>query len=314
MDCKPSLALVLALLMAAPGVAQQVDTQIEQSRRFDQQATPLRDTSAAAGTETFDEVAPSSPGDSDLGTQAILKSQYAAKRWFIFGDLAGFHTNNVALTSRNKFDDQFLVATFGFSYQQKITDQLEADFTIRGATFRYCEFDQLNFTSIDAGAGLTYRIPQLANTTAFLRYNFNDLISEESGDEFFQNHTITAGVQKVFPLARAHAVIVGASAQWGFADPKEAERDEYGVYLGYHVDFTRALQAQVFYRSAYYRYSAKPQREDFNQNVSANLRYKLTSWASLNASASLGFNRSNQDVYDYDVANTGGGLTLEVRF
>jgi hypothetical protein len=102
----------------------------------------------------------------------------------------------------------------------------------------------------------------LRNTTAFLRYNFNDLISEESGDEFFQKpHDHGRACRRSFPLARAHAVIVGASAQWGFADPKEAERDEYGVYLGYSVDFTRALQAQVFYRSAYYRYSAKPRRE-----------------------------------------------------
>jgi hypothetical protein len=312
MDCKPLIWLG-ACLAALPAIAQPVQTQIEQARRFDQQVAPIRATESGSSLGALEETAPSSPGDSDLGTQAILRNQFAPQRWLVFGEIAGYYTNNVALTRRSTFDDYFMVATFGASYRPKITEQLEAEITARGSQFRYREYDQLNFTSLDFGGGLSYRVPQLGGVTLFARYNFNDLISEESGDEFFQNHTITTGAQKIFPLARAHAIVLGAAAQWGFADPEEAERDEYSIYAGYHVELTRSFHADLFYRAAYYRYSAAD-RDDVNQNVSASVRYRLTDWASVNASASFGFNRSSEEVFDYDVINSGGGLAVDVRF
>jgi hypothetical protein len=147
----------------------------------------------------------------------------------------------------------------------------------------------------------------------FLRYNFTDLFSKD-GDSFFQNHTITLGGQKTIPLSRAHAVFAGASAMLGFADPAFSQRDEYSAYAGYHLQATRQLDVDLLYRYGYFVYREEGDRRDHNQAISLGLRFRINDYAALSASSFVGINSSNQDVFDYNVLNGGGGVGLALRF
>jgi hypothetical protein len=172
---------------------------------------------------------------------------------------------------------------------------------------------ELDFTSIDAGAGLTYRPLWLRGSDLFARYNFTDLISASSGQEFFQNHTAVFGAQRTFIFGRAHYAYAGVSAQFGFADPVENERDEYSGYAGYHLQVTRRLQADLFYRGGFFQYSGG-NRQDWNQIVSLSGRYEVTTWLAVTMSAYLTTNRSNRPTFDYDAGNVGGGIGVTMRF
>lgn len=272
----------------------------------------LRDNARESMSREAASVAPSSPGDPDLGEQVILKRREKVRPFTLSADVSGFFTNNAALTNEFKVDDFFLAAQAAVSYQPRITSSLFGEVTVRQGFFRYAQYDELDFDSLNVGGGLTYVLRPLWNTALSVRYNYNRLTDGSEHDEFFRNHTVTVGLLKTFELSKAHYLYAGASAIFAWSDPKPAERDEYGIFGGYRVNLTRALAADAYYRLAYFDYSGG--RDDWNQTLAVALRCNLTRALSVSASASLGFNNSNQNVFDYDVFNAGLSVAGSVSF
>lgn len=306
------VAMLAARLSVSAIAAEPSASQIEQARQFrnTEMATeaPAQTQTAETGTEQT-----VGPEDESFGVQQILKRQERLRPFNVFADASVFFTNNVALTRRDYQHDAFLTATFGASIQRPLTDALTLELTVKGGVFRYDKFTELDFESVDAGGGVSYRLRQLWNLTLFARYNFTDLISGESGDEFFQNHTFTLGAQKTFDLSRAHSIVTGLSGQWGISDPSLAERDEYTAYTGLQVQATRHLESDLFYRLSYFDYREND-RHDINQTITLSVRYTLGDWFSINATSYFGTNSSNQSTFDYDVINIGGGLGASLKF
>jgi hypothetical protein len=106
---------------------------------------------------------------------------------------------------------------------------------------------------------------------------------------------------------------VGAFGMTGFANPDNAERDQGGVFFGYRLMLTRALEADLQYRLAGQFYDGAD-HNDLNQVLSLNLRYRVAPWADVNAFFSFGNNRSDRSVFDYNVLNTGAGVGVSARF
>jgi hypothetical protein len=293
--------------------AQNRDAQIDQSRLLQ---TPVvrgdvntrTATDGAALSELLVE-----PDDA-FGAQRFLKSQQNIRPFAAAAEIFGFKTNNVGLTGTDMQSDEFLVASATFSYRTTLGERAALDFTVRGSAFRYNEFRVLDFNSIDAGFGVTWVPERLGGIAILGRYNFTELFSASDGTGFFKNHTITVGAQKNFVLSRAHYFFAGLSAQAGFADPAAAQRDEYSVYGGYHVDLTQHLEADLSYHYGFFHYREEGSRHDHNQSVTIGLKYNLTDWFSVSATTFFGWNRSNQAVFDYDVVNGGIGLGITARF
>ena len=259
------------------------------------------------------DVAPRSPGDQDLGEQWMLKFKEKEKPFSLFTDFAGYATNNVALTENGTKRDQFLVGQVAASYQPKITANLLAEFTFREAFFRYNHFDQLDFDSQNAGAGLSYLAPNLWNLAFFGRYNYNRVLDAINEDEILTNHTLTAGFQKSFVLSRAHYLYAGYASQFGFANPIAAQRDEHGAYAGYHVNLTRTFQGDFFYRIAVFDY-AKGGRVDLDETINGSFQYYFTKWLYAYTSASLIINNSNKNLLDYNAFNGAVGISANFKF
>lgn len=295
-------------LRAAP-----VESQIEQARQFNEHLQTIKPESQRTGIASG-EVTPNEVEEqSDLGAQVVLKEKEESQKPFsVFADVSGYYTDNVALARTGRLGDGFLVTTFGGAYEPKLTENLTGELSFRGGLFRYDKFSNLDFNSVDAGAGLSYRLRKFYDSTVYARYNFTDLISDDNGDEFLQNHAFTLGIQKIFPLARAHYALLGASAQWNISDPSAARRDEYSIYAAYHVDLTRRISADLGSRTSVYFY--QNERHDFNESLSATLRFKVTKWLSLGATTSFAVNNSNDSVFDYHVFNVGGGVSANVEF
>jgi hypothetical protein len=305
-----SLPALLALCCVTSKAAEPVASRIEQARQFRateaQRDVASRTARATAGNETGVQ-------DESFGVQQILKPQEKLRPFEVFADVSGLYTNNVALTHRGGVSDAFLVATFGLSYERALTRELKAEITLGGGVYRYDKFSELDFESVDATARFTYELTSLADIELFAQYNFSDLISGSSGDEFFQGHTGTIGAQKTFALSRAHGIVTGVSAAFGKTDPSLAERDEYSVEAGYRLQATRHLLSDVTYRYSYHVYS-EGGRRDHNNTVSLTLRYDLTSWLDIYGTAYFSSNSSNERDFSYDVFNSGGGLSASVKF
>lgn len=61
-------------------------------------------------------------------------------------------------------------------------------------------------------------------------------------------------------------------------------------------------------------YREADDRQDNNHTFSLTLRYAPCEWMTLSATSFLAFNRSNREVFDYEVINLGLGLQFALKF
>ncbi len=287
--------------------------QIEQSRQFTGPPGTI-DLQGQRNAPPAGRLEDAGISDDSFGAQVIFKRQEKPQPFNGFAEIAAFVTNNVALTKVDPVQDSFLVATTGASFTQRFAYNLRFDASARAAAYRYDKFPQLDFQSTDLSAGVAWSPPALRGAEILTRYTFTDLTTSEHTREFYKNHAILLGIQKVVPFSRAQAVYFGASAQWSFADPKPAGRDEYTAYGGYRAQLTRSLDADLFYRYGRYVYRYGKGRHDNNQTVSLGLHYTPKEWLSFSATGFVGADRSNRKTFNYDVANVGVGIQCSIRF
>ena len=287
--------------------------QVEQSRLFTA-PPPTVDLQGQRNAPQAEGI--SAPGITDdaFGAQVLFKRQEVPRYFNAFAEIGAFTTNNVALTKANPLQDSFLVATAGASFSRPFAYNLRFDLSARASGYRYDKFSQLDFQSTDLSAGAAWAPPLLRGAEMFARYTFTDLTTAVHTREFYKNHAILLGIQKVIPFSRAQSVYFGGSAQWSFADPKPAGRDEYTAFAGYRVQLTRHVDADLSYRYSRYVYCFAQGRHDNNQTLSLGLHYYPTEWLSFSTTGFLAADRSNRKAFDYDVANLGVGLQFSLSF
>ena len=308
------LSAAATIMLPASLLAQTpVVPQIEQARQFSGPPGTVdlqgqRDAPAAAQLDR------AAIDDDAFGTQIILKRQERPRPFTAFAEIGAFVTNNVALAKRAEQQDGFLVGTTGASASRRFTGSFRLDASARASAYRYDKFPELNFQSVDLLTAIAWTPPHLHGAEVLVRYTFTDLTTEKRTREFYKNHAILLGVQKVVPFSRAQAVYFGGSAQWSFADPKSVGRDEFAGYAGYRAQLTRNEDADLFYRYGRYVYRYGNGRHDNNQTLSLALRYTPLEWVTFSTTGFLGSNRSNRPVFDYDVGNVGVGVQVSLRF
>jgi len=288
-----------------------LNSRVEQAQRYQAGTTSQSATSADTGLVPAG-LAPPSPGDRDLGQQVLLKRQTKATPFSAFATLSGYYTSNAALTNVARVDDFFFVGEVGVSYQPRITRELVAEITVREDDFRYAHYGALDFESLNAGTGLIYTPQFLGGIALSARYNYNRLTDGKEHNQFFENQTLTLAAMRSFELSKAHYFYGGVSAVLGWSDPVAPQRDEYGISMGYHVNWSRSFSSELYYRPALFAYTHG--RDDWNQTLALSLKWDVTRWFNLTGTLSEGFNNSNEHVFDYQVFNGGLALTGTITF
>lgn len=308
------LAALAAFAMTGPAGAQTPGSQaVERAQLLRTQPT-LRDDSTDEATDTDDAHAVASPNDPDLGEQAILKRAEHYDPWTVSVGAPISYTSNVALARNNEQSDVIFTPAFGVSYVPRLTSTLYASFSVGQQFFYYDEFEDLDFGSFDARAGLIYTMPRFRNLLLRADYSYNRLTFDDSFDEFFQSHMLSLGAELPFRIGRAQQVSIGADFNFTLdADPDEPGRHDYSAFVGYSVSLTRALSLGAVGRLAVRDY-IEGDRTDVSGIFAVSASYRFTKWFSANAISTFATSDSNQDVFDYDVLNIGGALVLVFRF
>lgn len=289
----------------------QNDAAIEQARLYQQAIPPVSIGVDANGTALAETESTSSDDDS-FGAQQILKNQERARTVVVSGGASAFYTSNVGLTRRGEHEDAFAVVDAAINWSPRIGKDLEASVSLHASLFRYDKTPELDFENLGFGAGIVWNPPRLPGVGLFARYDFTELLGR-NGRQILMDHSLTIGAQKFFALGRSHGISAGVTGVVGLADPGVAQRDQIGALINYHLQLTRKLDTDIFYRPALHFYPDAG-RVDFNQIFSLNLRYRFTEWAELIASFSYGANRSDHSVFDYNVLSAGGGAGVNIRF
>lgn len=258
--------------------------------------------------------APPSPSDEDLGEQRLLVPDARYKSLTLFANASEFYTGNAALTNGGAQGDWFTALQFGGSWVPRIKGSLFGEVSVLQQLYRYAEFSNLSFNSLDVGGGLIYAFRDLGDLSAFARYNYNLLTDASASNSIFYQQTIRLGLQKPFVFSRAQSATVGLQTDLNLDGwPDYALRNRFALLLGYQANLTRKLQASLFYQLAYFPF-LDVDRRDWNQILGAGLAYNFAPWFSVNASVSASFNDSNENFYTYNVLNTGAGVSAVLRF
>ena len=259
--------------------------------------------------------AAASPNDADIGQQEILKRVTAYQPFTASLACPIFYTSNVALTRSGELSDVVIAPVAGVFYDPRITKTLYGHFGAREQIFYYGDNSAFDFGSLDVEAGLSYLLPQFHNLILRGGYDFNRLTSDDRlGDEFFSNHALIFNAELPFQFSRGQQLLVGVLTNISVgADHQSPRRNDYDGYLGYSVNLTRAFTINAVGRVVARDYHQNG-RTDVSEILSATATYHLTNWWSVSAISSFAHSDSNQDVFDYNVANVGGAIALSAKF
>jgi len=274
----------------------------------------LRDDAESEETGTDDSHAIATPNDPDLGEQAILKRAESYHAFTVIVAAPISYTSNVALARTNEESDVLFTPNVAVLYAPRFTRTLYGSFSVGQQYFYYDRFSELDFGSFDARAGLTYTLPRLHNLFLRADYNYNRLTSDDGFDEFFSNHALGFGAEVPFQIGRAQQISTGVDFNVSIhAEPEQPQRNDYSAFVGYSANLTRSVSVNAVVRLAVRDYS-EGDRTDVSGIFALGATYRFTKWLSLNAISTVATNDSDQDVFDYDVANIGGAAALNFRF
>ena len=255
-----------------------------------------------------------SPNEKDIGEQQILKRMEEYRPFTVSVYSPFFWTSNVALVSSGEEDDFVVAPGVTLLYQPRITKTFYGEIGVVQQFFLYDRFSELNFSSFDAVAGVVYYLPQFHNLSLRARYDYNRLTDIDHFDEFFVNHSIILNADLPFRIGRAQQVFAGVALNLSFyANPDPPRRNDYSFYLGYDVALSRSFSIDATARVAVRDYYAGD-RTDVSEILSLSANYRIRDWLILSALSSFAWNQSSHSVFDYSVANVGGGVALTVKF
>jgi hypothetical protein len=220
----------------------------------------------------------------------------------------------VALVDRGQVDDVIIAPVVGITYAPKFQKTLYGEFTLRQQFFYYNEYSGFNFASFDAIAGLAYYVPKLHSLALHADFDYNRLTGTSNFDDFFSNYALQFSAEVPFPIGRAQQVSVGTDASISlYAYPTPPRRNDFGFYVGYAVNLSRSFSLDAAARLVERPYDSGG-RNDVSEILALSANYRIGDYLTLSAIMTYVANQSNEDVFDYDVFNIGGGISLTWKF
>jgi hypothetical protein len=255
-----------------------------------------------------------SPNDADIGEQEILKRVERYEPFTASIAAPFYYTSNVALVGTAEQSDVLIAPAAGVTYAPRFTRTLYGSFTVQRQEFYYDKFTALNFGSFDFRAGLSYVLPKAHNLLLHAEYDYNRLTFSNSFNDFFSNHSIFFTAELPFRIGRAQQISLGMDTNVSLgASPSAPQRDEFDVYLGYAVSLTRSFSVGAVGR-VFVRDYRSFDRTDVSEVIALTANYRITKYLSASAASTLAWSQSSRSVFDYDVANIGGALSLTFKF
>jgi hypothetical protein len=308
---RPLLLLLLAFACARSAHAQ--TSAADRARLLRSQST-LQPPESIPASGVDQGYAAASPNDSDLGEQAILKRVEKYEPFTLETGVPIYYTSNVALVDRGRVSDVIIAPVIGITYAPKLQKTLYGEFTLRQQFFYYQDFSSFNFASFDALAGLVYYVPKLHNLMLRANLDYNRLTGTDNFDDFFSDVSLGLSAEVPIPIGRAQQISLGANANVSlYATPDPPQRNDFGIFAGYAVNLSRHFSLNAAGSLVVRPYDSGG-RTDVSEILALSANYRIRDWLTVSAISTYVANQSNRSVFDYEVFNIGGGVTLSWKF
>jgi hypothetical protein len=255
-----------------------------------------------------------SPNNADIGEQEILKRIERYEPFTASVATPFYYTSNVALARTGERGDVLVAPAAGVTYAPRFTNTLFGSVTVQRQEFYYDKYTALDFGSFDFRVGLSWILPKVHNLMLHAEYDYNRLTFSNSFNDFFSNHSIFVSAELPFRMGRAQQFSLGADTNISLhADPSPPRRHEFDIYAGYFVNLTRSFSVSAVGR-IFVRDYQNIDRTDVSEVFALTANYRITKCFSAGAATTLAWSQSSKSVFDYNVANIGGALSLTFKF
>ncbi len=325
------LLLPALLLVACTAQAQTIESVIDRSQLPKAPAAPNAASIATAAQG----------GDQDAGTQRVAQRRSLPIKIYVSYDAQIYYTNNVFLTPHDPVATVILANTFsaraetpawavanglltpslGFTYQ-RYNHGLGTNDSVR---------KNLDFDSYGLPLNLGFRFGD--NWEANLGFTTTSIYRLNGTPDYhliFRSNTPCLSLRKLVSLASNQILSVSAGVDYAFTKAgtastptiSEDRNDKYDFFanVGYyylHGKWVLGPYASVT-RSIYRHYEefgpVSVDRRDTTCSIGASVSYNFTPWASARVFTSFDWRNSTSQLYTYDAANAGVGVTLSARF
>ncbi|MGH8093631.1 MAG: hypothetical protein ACREIF_09190 [Chthoniobacterales bacterium] len=309
------LVILPAFVVAAAIPARAQTSDADRARLLTSQSTTFTQPGGNVTPSGVDQnYAAASPNDSDLGEQAILKRVEQYQPFTLETGVPIYYTSNVALVDRGRVSDVIIAPVIGLTYAPRFQKTLYGEFSVRQQFFYYQDFSSFNFASFDVLAGLAYYVPKLHNLALRANLDYNRLTGTSNFDDFFSDVALGLSAELPIPIGRAQQISVGADASISlYATPSPPQRNDFGAYVGYSVNLSRSFSINAAGHLVVRPYDSGG-RTDVSEIVSLSANYRIRDWLTISAITTYVANQSNHSVFQYEVFNGGGGITLSFKF
>ena len=306
--------LAIGVLIGASNPLQAQEVSVQDRAQLLRDQTRLQSDPYSEENGVEDGRAVASPNDPDIGEQEILKRIERYEPFTVSLATPFYYTSNVALARTGERGDVVFAPAAGITYAPRFTRTLFGSFTLQRQEFYYDEFPALDFGSSDFRAGLFYILPKLHNLMLRGEYGYNRLTYSNSLNDFFSNHSIFLSAELPFRIGRAQQFSLGMDTNVSLhAEPSPPRRHEFDIYAGYSARVTRSLTLGAVAR-IYVRDYRSIDRSDVSEVLALTANYRITRYFSAGAASTFAWSQSSKSVFDYNVANIGGALSLSFKF
>lgn len=261
-----------------------------------------------------DDFASPSPADSDLGEQLLLTQNQRYRPFSVRANWATTWTSNAFYTPDNPVGDVFMSASAEAVALPHLGNNYFLEATARLEGYRFFRNPVLDFNSIEAGAGLLKVFREFADLGVYARYEYSELFSPRGAGELLHEHSLITGARKMFQFSRANALFLSAEASFTLGGaPEYALASEYTFFAAHQLQWSRYFQTSLFYQMQTLAF-LEGGRADVRNSLGLSLNLQPVKWLSIYSSMWLGWNASNEEQYNFFVANLGGGVGASINF
>ncbi len=256
----------------------------------------------------------STPNDSDLGEQSILKREEGYQPFTASVSVPFYETSNVALVKDGAQSDFLVAPAVALAYTPRLTNSLYGFVSVTEQLFYYDRFTGLNFGDFNVQAGLIYSLPQYHGLVLRGLFIYDRLTDKNSFESFFSNYSFLVNAEIPFRIDRAQLLSLGADANISAtASPEPPRRNDYEIYLAYTANISRSFYVNATGRIVMRTYQLTD-RIDCEEILAASLGYNVTKDLSASVVGTFAANQSSDKTFYYNVGNIGGLVSFTFRF
>ncbi|MDJ0703636.1 MAG: hypothetical protein QNJ46_10185 [Leptolyngbyaceae cyanobacterium MO_188.B28] len=251
-------------------------------------------------------------GDPELGILRLQEQPLPAPKpppaVYLSGGVDYLTSDNVFLET-DPVNDRFLRTRLALVAVPSLGPQTSAFASVGGSLLRYSDFTDANYNDLKVEVGVRQAL--FPRTYGQLSWSNQQLFEADSGDRFFNDHSVQLALGRRDPLSSQLNLDSYYQMRFSFSDPNEFNRfiQTLGTSLSY--DIAPELQVSLSYQLTLADFTQQARYDVFNQ-IFGQVTFNLAPHTRFNLFGGFSFGSSSGDDVGFDDTILGLSLNFDL--